>query len=140
MSEYATRPSNTDNPILNPRTYWQVSAFALSAVAVLGIIVNIVAGNNAGVDDVLKFDWTHNVLHVVLAGTAFVMGFGKVPGNVSKTMAIAFGFVYLGLGAVGLIGGLTFEILDLISLEIAENLIHIVLGAWALTAGFAAKY
>lgn len=140
MSEYAQQPVNTENPFLNPRIYWKVSAFALSAVALLGIAVTIFAGNNEGISNFLKFDWTHNILHVVLAGAAFLFGFGNMSGQVTKIFAIIFGFVYLGLGLVGLIGGLTFEIGSLMSLELGENLVHIVLGAWALTAGFAARY
>lgn len=141
MSTYATEnPTNTDSIFLNPRVYWKVSAFALSAVALLGIVVNIFAGNNEGIANFLKFDWTHNILHVVLAGAAFLFGFGNFSGQITKVFAIIFGFVYMGLGVVGLIGGLTFEIADLISLELGENLVHVVLGAWALTAGFAARY
>ncbi|MGB1697661.1 MAG: hypothetical protein ACPHK8_04620 [Thermoplasmatota archaeon] len=140
MSEYAQQPTNTTNAFLNPRVYWKVSAFALSAVALLGIVVNIFAGNNEGLDNFLKFDWAHNVLHVVLAGAAFLFGFGNFSGQITKTFAIIFGFVYLGLGVVGLIGGLTFELAGLLSLELGENLVHVVLGGWALTAGFAARY
>ena len=80
MSEYAT-PTNTSNPVLNPRTYWRVSAFALTAVALLGIIVNAITGEVSGIPSFREFYWTHNILHVVLAAAAFVFGFGHVPGK-----------------------------------------------------------
>ena len=137
MSEYAT-PINTTNPILNPRTYWRVSAFALTAVALLGIIVNAITGEVAGIPSFLEFDWAHNILHVVLAAAAFVFGFGNIPGNVSKVFAIVFGFVYMGLGILGLAMGMTSELFGLIGLELGENLVHVLLGGWALAAGFTA--
>lgn len=135
MSEFAT-PTNTTNPIMNPVIYWRVSAFALTATALLGIILNATGAENALGKDFLAFDWTHNVLHVVLALAAFVFGFAALPGNIVKTFAIVFGFVYLGLGVIG------FFMTDVgpIGLELGENLVHILLGGWALVAGFGAKY
>lgn len=140
MSEYATVPTNTNNPILNPRTYWRVSAFALTAVALLGIVVNAITGEVAGIPGFLEFDWAHNILHVVLAAAAFIFGFGNIPGRVSKVFAIIFGFVYMGLGILGLTMGLTGDVLGIIGLELGENLVHVLLGAWALAAGFGARY
>lgn len=140
MSEYATGPTNTDNPVLNPRIYWRVSAFALSAVALLGIAVNAITGEVAGINGFLEFDWVHNILHVILAAAAFVFGFGNVPAHLAKTFAIIFGFVYMGLGILGLAMGTSSELFGLIGLELGENLVHVLLGAWALAAGFGAKY
>ncbi len=128
-----------DSPILlNPVTYWRVSAFALTAVAVLGFVVNIAAGNNEGIPDLLKFDWAHNVVHVVLAGAAFFFGFANVSERATKIAAILFGFVYGALAVVGFIGGMTLELFNLLSLEFGENLIHTLLAVWALAAGFSA--
>lgn len=139
MSEYATGPTNTTNPIMNPRLYWIVSAYALAAVALLGIVVNLFAGNNAGINGFLVFDWTHNIVHVLLAGVAFYFGYANTNAQLAKTMAIVFGFVYAGLGVVGLFAPNVLGFLGL-SLEIGENLVHLLLGAWALTAGFGAEY
>lgn len=135
MSEYAT-PTNTTNPIMNPVLYWRVSAFALTAVALLGIVLNAINEGDLLGKNFLAFDWTHNILHVVLALAAFIFGFAALPGNVVKTFAIIFGFVYAGLGVVGFI---TDEV-GPIGLELGENLVHLLLGAWALVAGFGAKY
>lgn len=135
MSEFAT-PTNTTNPIMNPVTYWRVTAFALAATAVLGIILSATNNEDLLGANFLTFDWTHNILHVVLALAAFVFGFAALPGNIVKTFAIIFGFVYAGLGVTGFVT----ETVGPIGLELGENLIHILIGAWALVSGFGAKY
>ena len=150
MSDYA-RPTNTSNPILDPLVYWRLSAFALAAVALLGIVLALISGGDAeGAQDQalafhsthgLGFTWTHNVLHVVLALAAFVFGFANLPGRVVKTFAILFGVVYTGLGVVGFLltnplGGGALAL----NLGVSLNLVHILIGAWALTAGLAARY
>ncbi|HLF16640.1 MAG TPA: DUF4383 domain-containing protein [Candidatus Thermoplasmatota archaeon] len=140
MTEYAT-PTNTSNPIMNPGLYWRVSAFALAAVALLGIVWNAVEGeNNVGITDVLQFDWTHNIVHVVLAGAAFIFGFANLPGKVVKTAAIVFGVVYLGLGILGFVLGNGEEVAMSMNLEWGENALHLLLGGWGLVAGLGSRY
>ncbi len=137
MSDYAT-PTNSTNPIMNPVLYWRVSAFALTATALLGIVLNAIDQGTLLGADFLAFDWTHNILHVVLALAAFVFGFANLSGTVVKAFAIIFGFVYLGLGVVGFVIG-NAQSLGPITLELGENLVHVLLGGWALVAGFGAK-
>lgn len=139
MSEYLTGPTNTTNPVMNPRLYWIVSGYALAAVAILGIVVNIFAGNMAGLTGFLEFDWTHNIVHVLLAAVAFYFGYANQNAGLAKTMAIVFGFVYAGLGVLGLFAGDALSFIGL-HMELGENLVHLLLGAWALTAGFGAEY
>jgi hypothetical protein len=144
MSEYA-RPTNTTNMILDPVVYWRVSAFALTAVALLGIVLNAVGKPDLlatdGHSHLLPFTWTHDIVHVVLALAAFVFGFANLPGRVVKVAAIVFGIVYAGLGVVGFF---TAEPLGggnmVLHLTETLNAVHILLGGWALVAGFAAKY
>ena len=149
MSEYA-RPTNTTNPILDPVIYWRVTAFALTAVALLGIVLASIYGGGAETtkDQILAFDghhglgltWTHNVVHVVLALAAFVFGFANVPGNVAKTFAILFGFVYAVLGVVGFL--FTNPLGDGLALNLGASLnaVHLLIGGWALVAGLGARY
>lgn len=150
MSDYA-RPTNTTNPVLDPVVYWRVSAFALAAVAILGIVLASISGGDAAgaQHQALAFDsthglgftWTHNVLHVVLAAAAFLFGFASLPGRVVKAFAIIFGVVYAGLGVLGFL--LTNPLGDgalALNLGVSLNVVHILIGAWALTAGLAAKY
>jgi hypothetical protein len=139
MSETASATFQNSNPIKNPVTYWRVSAIALGAVAVLGILLNSIGQSELLGANFLAFDWTHNIVHVVLAAVAAVFGFGNLGAGITKTMAIVFGFVYAGLGILGFIAGDALSGIGL-HLELGENLVHIILGAWALTAGFGAKY
>src|SRR5687767_13788222 len=134
MSELAT-PTSRRNPIVDPAVYWRSSAFALTAVALLGIVLTAMDQADLLGSGFLAFDWSHNILHVVLAGAAFLFGFGNLPAHLARTFAIVFGFVYGGLGVLG------FFIADLgvIHLESGENLVHLLLGAWGLVAGFGSK-
>lgn len=134
MSELATTTTTT-NPVLNPTVYWRVSAFALTAVALLGIVLNAMDQGTLLGADFLAFDWSHNVLHVVLAGAAFLFGFGNLPTRLVRTFAIVFGVVYAGLGVLG------FFVAEVgpIHLELGENLVHLLLGAWGLVTGFGSK-
>ena len=149
MSDYA-RPTNTTNPVLDPVIYWRVSAFALTAVALLGLVLASIYGGGAEStkDQALAFDshhglgltWTHNIVHVVLALAAFVFGFANVPGNVAKVVAILFGVVYTGLGVVGFL--FTNPLGDglALNLGVSLNVVHLLIGGWALLAGVVAKY
>lgn len=145
--ETATAPrtdAGTTNPIANVNLYWRVSGIALAAVALLGIIVNAVGGNNAYVPDVafmesfLVFDWTHNVVHVVLAAIALTFGFGSFSDALSANMAKIIGVTYLGLGVLGFVPAVVDGLDSLLALhlETGENLVHLTIGAWGAYAGF----
>lgn len=144
-AEVAQPTHESENPIANHVIYWKVSALALAAVALLGIIINAIGGNNAYTPDaavmesILVFDWTHNVVHVLLAGVAFAFGYTALKdGKLSKTMAATIGVVYLGLGIFGFVPAVADGLDSLLglSLEAGENVIHLALGAWGAYAGF----
>ena len=121
------------NPILNPRTYALVSGIALAAVALLGIVLEI-ANDGGFIAGFLDFDWTHDVLHVVLAGAAFAAAFGA-SGAYARLYARTFGAVYTALAVLGFVSP---DVLGFVGvhLEIGENLVHALIGAWGLAAGF----
>lgn len=133
---HATATTGTGNPIADVTTFWRISGVAVAAVAVLGIVLNAVDNGNL-LGSFLTFDWTHNIVHVVLAAIALVMGFATVAMNTSKMVAKVFGAVYLLLGVAGFISAGLFGLGDAIGLEleIGENLVHLVIGAWGLYAG-----
>lgn len=136
MSETTTNTmTTTRSPVMDPVVYWRVSAFALTAVALLGIVLNATDNGDLLGKGFLAFDWSHDILHVILAAAAFLFGFAALPGKMVKTFALVFGAVYAALGILGFI---TSEV-GPIHLEIGENLVHIVLGAWGLVAGIGGK-
>jgi FtsH-binding integral membrane protein len=122
------------NPLMNPRTYAIVTGFALAATALLGIVMSIATGGDF-VKGFLEFDWTHNVLHVVLAAAALAAGF-LASGDYAKMYAKVFGIVYVGLAVVGFVAGP--DVLGFLGvhLEIGENLVHLLIGAWGILTGF----
>jgi len=149
MAEVATTEDanqDTVDPIANVDIYWKTSAIALAAVAILGIALNLIGGNFAYtpniafMESVLVFDWTHNVVHVLLAGVAGAFGFGDFDAELSANVAKVVGIVYIALGVVGFIPAVTDLLQSLLGLglEAGENVIHLALGAWGTYAGFSA--
>ncbi len=135
--------------ILTPKNYARITGIALAATAVLGIVLSTMGTDgkyglfcnepsettckgDAAEKSFLGFDWTHNIVHVVLAVIALAVGFATVPGNYVRLYAIVFGLVYTALGAVG------FGVADLgiLHLELGENLVHLVIGLYGIVAYF----
>lgn len=119
-----------ENALLSPRMYARITGIALAAVALLGIVMEL-AADGSFIPGFLEFDWTHDIVHVVLAAVALFVGFGASPAF-ARTYAKLFGVVYLALGVVG------FFVADLVilQLELGENLVHLLIGAWGVAAGF----
>lgn len=141
MTEYAT-PTKTSGGILGTTAYWRISGIALLATAILGfVLVGINKADLLG-KDFLTFDTTHNIVHIVLAAVALFFGFANIPAGASKLFAIIVGGVYFLLGVVGFLdSGNLFGLGTSIKmhLELGENLVHLVIGGYGLTAGFMAK-
>jgi len=128
-----------------PSGYWRISGILLALIALAGFVVNAIGGNYAYVpnveamENILVFDWAHNLLHTVLAAIALAFGFtGLRTSDASKPTAGVIGVVYLLLGIAGFAGGFVdvLEGLTTLHLELGENVLHILLGAWAAFVGF----
>lgn len=146
LSEYA-RPTNNVPALLNPVIYFRVSAVALAAVAVLGFIANITAtakdpyGFLSMSGNFLPFTYAHDTVHLVLAAAAFLFGFASLPGNTVRVFSIIFGAVYAALGVVGFFAfQYTSSNAGFLALNPVLNIVHLLLGGYALTAGFASKF
>lgn len=122
------------SPVLNPTMYARVTGLALAAVALLGIVMNLVSPTGTLVENFLAFDWAHNIVHVVLAGVALFVGFTN-GGAYARNYARIFGIVYTGLAVFGFIPGTSLGFMG-IGLELGENLVHLVIGLWGIAAGF----
>lgn len=128
-------PTNAEVP--GVRLYFKVSGVALAATAALGLALNAI-GAGALLGNFLTFDWTHNVVHVLLAAVALALGFGAATPGVARGVAKLVGVVYLGLALVGFASATIFGLGTLVGLhlEIGENLVHLLIGAWGAYAGF----
>lgn len=136
MASYANAPAKTSTAASPSKTYWKITGPVLALVAVLGFLLNAIGlGDLLG--GFLTFDWTHNVVHLVLAALALYLGFAAEP-SIAKVAAQVVGGVYVVLALVGFLSGSVFGIGDALGLhlELGENLIHVALGAWGLYAGF----
>jgi hypothetical protein len=141
MSEYAT-----SNRTLNPFTaggYFRLTSILLALIGVLGIVLAAVGqsrllafDSNLSNPGFLTLTWTHSVVHLVLAAVAALLGFGSVAPNVVKTMAIVIGAVYVGLGVLGFFVADPLGNSLTLALGLGGNLVHLLLGALGLIAGF----
>lgn len=141
MSDYAT-PNTRQPAILRPQVYFRISGVALLAVAILGLVLNIVQGNYSTAlgfnDTFLNFTFSHDALHFVLAIAAFVLGFASVPARVTKVAAIVLGFVYVALGIAGFFMFNAPHDTMFLALTPSLDAVHLLLGAYALASGFTA--
>lgn len=140
------------NPLMSPRIYAQVTGIALAAIALLGIVLSTMGqGGHAGIfcqeavfcegeaaeSSFLGFDWTHNVVHVLLAAVALFVGFSSKRHR-AATYAKVFGTVYVALAIVGFIPPVAnlLDTLLALHLELGENLVHLLIGGWGVVTGF----
>lgn len=135
------------NPIMNATLYARITGIALLVIAIAGMVFSSIGDKGeyglfcdggkmtcegaAASNSFLAFDWTHNIVHVVLAGVALYVGFAAT-GNITTLYAKVFGVVYAGLGVTGFFAA----DLAILHLELGENLVHLLIGAWGIVAGF----
>lgn len=130
----------------SPSGYWRISAIVLVAVALLGIVLNLLGEGSQNyfpswefMESVLVFDWPHNIVHIGLAAIALVFGFtGLRTSQASKPTAGVIGVVYLLLGIAGFFPAFADLLADGVGLhlEIGENIFHLLLGGWGAFVGF----
>jgi hypothetical protein len=107
-------------------------------VGILGFIDNPIVGTSP--DAIFHADSIHNWVHIV-SGVLFVLFASSMPASVSGFM-ILFGIVYLGLGIYGMmtIGSEgTTKLLGFLTVNGADNYLHIALGAVILLMGFVTR-
>jgi len=109
------------------KQYCQISGWILAIIGLVGFFLTDLFG-------LIRFDTGHNVLHIVLAAISLWLGY-KGAEAVMLGWTKTIGVVYLLLGVLG------FFVMSLgpIGLEPTENVLHIILGAWGIWAGFFSK-
>lgn len=78
----------------------------------------------------------HNLIHVVSGILGILAGFTMM-GKYAKTFNVTFGLVYLLVAIVGFAGIAFFT--DLLVLNLADNLLHLLIAVASLGVGFGAK-
>jgi hypothetical protein len=76
----------------------------------------------------------HNIVHL-LSGLVLLASYRKR--GSAKTVALAFGVIYLIVAAIGLIDGN--DVLGFIPINAADNVLHLVLGALGVVSGLVSK-
>jgi hypothetical protein len=102
------------------KTFARVAGWVALLLGVLGFFVSNLL-------DLIQFDTTQNVIHLVLGILGIAAGQSE---KWAKAYAQVFGVIYLVIG----ITGFFFPELLGMHLEVTENLIHLILGAWGLYA------
>ncbi|MES2971308.1 MAG: DUF4383 domain-containing protein [Patescibacteria group bacterium] len=102
-------------------------------IGVLGFVPGVTSdGKLLGIFDVSTL---HNIIHIASGVAAFALAASGPKG--ARTYFQVFGIVYAVVTVVGFIQGDT--VLGLIGVNMADNLLHLVITAVALYAGFGMK-
>lgn len=102
------------------------------AVGILGFIPGITS--NGHLLGIFEVDTLHNVIHL-LSGIVALMCAGSA--MKAKTYFKVFGIVYGLVTVLGFLQGTT--VLGLIGVNVADNLLHLVISVVALAIGFGGK-
>lgn len=121
------------NFLLSPQGFLKVGGSVLVLVAVLGFIGVIGPTENSLFGSYWYFDNAENWAHLVLGVVGLIAAFA-FPAAFNKTLVIILGIVGVLVGIYSL-----FISVNLLGANLenpADTLLHIVVGAWALIAGF----
>ncbi|MEA3199694.1 MAG: hypothetical protein QOE90_1122 [Thermoplasmata archaeon] len=118
--------------------FWRASALLLVALTALGVWLESIH-RAVQLGGYWGFDRAGDILHGALALLAIAFATGLVPERVSRPAAGWTGVALLGLATLGFLSGRLFGLGPLVGLhlELAENVAHLALGAWAVRIGFA---
>ena len=121
------------NYLLSPQGFLKVGGAVLVVVGVLGFVGVIGPTENSLFGSSWFFDnaenWAHLVLGVVALAAAFAL-----PATLNKTLVMVVGVVGVLVGLYSLFGSTT--LLGAGLENPMDTLLHFVVGAWALVAGF----
>lgn len=99
-------------------------------IGIVGLIFDTTAGNLVG----FQVDLIHNLVHLVTGIVALAAAFG----GWSRRFNQVFGIIYLLVGIAGLFPALYFggNLLGIMAVNGADNVLHLVVGAVAAAVGF----
>lgn len=116
--------------IISPKGFLQVGGIVLVLVAILGFIGIIGPTEGALFGAGWWFDNAENWAHLVLGVVALAVAYGVKDAKTQKTVTMVVGVVAILVGLYGFINPMLLGA----NLEFADNILHLVIGAWALKA------
>lgn len=114
-----------------PAGFLQIGGIILVVLGLLGFF--LIGPDTSGIfGSVWWFDNAENWAHLVLGAVALVLAFGVKNDDANKWVAAIVGIVAVIAGIWGFFSG---NLLGA-GLELLDNILHLVVGAWALYAVF----
>lgn len=114
------------------RTFALVVGIIFTLVGLLGFIPALVPGGNEL--GIFAVNILHSIVHLLIG----VLGIAAAYTGFSKLYNQVIGVVYLLLAILGFIPALVFNglLIGLVSINLADNLLHLVVGIAAIYVGF----
>lgn len=113
--------------MIDQRAVAKTFGVVLLAVGVLGFLPNPVASG----DGIFQVNALHNVVHVLSGAVALGAGFAG-DGSYARTYNVGFGAVYALVAVLGFLGVL---VPDLLAVNAADNVLHLLIAVVLLGAG-----
>ena len=112
------------------RQYAQILGVVLIVIGVLGLALGdqLLLG-------FLNIDFVEDIIHIVSGIFLAYAGFARRGGDVARNVVLGFGLIYLLVGILGFIRPDMFGLLPH-SYTIADNLIHLLIGAANIAVGW----
>lgn len=121
------------------RMFVLIVGIVFLVIGVLGFIPAFRFGGEDYLLGIFAVDWVHNLIHLLVG----VLGVAAYYWDRSKLYCQGLGVVYLVVGILGFIPAFIFGdemLLGLFHVNIADNLLHLVVGGAAAYLGFAPQF
>jgi hypothetical protein len=128
--------------LFTPRGFLMVGGVVLLVVGLLGFVILNTSPEKSLLGSFFWLDNSENVAHVALGLVAlaalYVPGLNTALTPYYKWIVILVGLIALFFGVYGFLvaGGATPNTFGLTNLELGDNLLHLVIAAWAFLAAF----
>lgn len=114
---------------MNARTYGQVIGVALLALGVVGLL----SGDQ--LLGLLNIEIVEDVVHLALGAVLLYVGFMLKDAAMGRSIVTVVGVTLLLVGVIGFVSPSLFGLLPKVGYNIADNAVHLVLGALGVYVG-----